>query len=67
MDEETLEELDLAAVSGGMQWQDFRRSTNVEYARGSNSRPNTSPGRLPNLSNSSLARDAGINSIGKRR
>ena len=65
--EETVEEIDLDAVFGGMQWQDFRRSTNVEYARGSNSRPNTSPGSLPNQSNSPLARQLGIGSIGKSR
>ena len=29
----TLSDVDLQAVTGGMRWQDFRRSTNVEDRR----------------------------------
>ena len=60
---------ELTTVSGGMRWEQFRRSTNVEDRRFGGCRGacgRRRPERLPDLSRSQLARDAGIDDIGKR-
>ena len=61
-------EEELGSVHGGMRWEQFRQSKNVEDRRPG--RPHNvvpRPRRGPDLSRSSLARDAGINDIGRRR
>jgi hypothetical protein len=58
----------LGAVYGGMRWEQFRQSRNVEDRRpGRRHNVVPRPRRGPDLSRSSLARDAGINDIGRRR
>lgn len=62
----------LATVTGGMKWEDFRRSTNVEDRRGltpSQSRHVKSPpaAPLPPLTRTpnDLSHQAGLDDIGK--
>src|SRR5690242_3103970 len=65
---EELDELELDLVQGGMRWQDFPRSNNVEDRRNDppgTRYPTTPQEPLPDLSKSDLAKEAGIDDIGK--
>ena len=67
-DEEEVSITELATVSGGMRWEQFRPSTNVEDRRGGGCVGACGPRRSkrqPDLSRSQLARDAGIDDIGQ--
>ena len=62
---------ELSRLSGGMRWEQLPRSANIEDRRFGGCRGSACgrrpPRRSPDLSRSKLARDAGIDDIGKHR